>query len=196
MNSGPVVATIQRPITRLATTLDRRFWLTAAGTTGIALLVLGLPTAVIPNPFFIRMTPVEAFNLVVWLASAPLIGLVTATYLAPTRDLHPARSEGTTRTGLASLGAFLAIGCPICNKVVVALLGVSGALSIFGPIQPVIGAASVGLLARNARLAAPGAGDRLSPMRVRLRRSVGVRARTDLTGILPGSIEIIVEYGE
>lgn len=42
--------------------------------------------------------------------------------------------------------AFLAIGCPICNELVVAALGVSGALTVFAPIQPLIGAASVGLL--------------------------------------------------
>ena len=57
------------------------------------------------------------------------------------------RCAAPTRVGLASVGAFLAIGCPICNKVVVALLGVSGALSVFAPIQPIIGAASIALLA-------------------------------------------------
>jgi hypothetical protein len=133
-------------IARAGSTLDRRYWLIAAGATVLALLVLGIPSAVIPNPFFVRMTPVEAFNIAVWVASAPLIGLVTATYLAPRRDVHPATADGSTRASLASIGAFLAIGCPICNKVVVAVLGVSGALSIFGPIQPAIGAVSVALL--------------------------------------------------
>ncbi len=45
------------------------------------------------------------------------------------------------------IAAFLAIGCPICNKVVVAALGVSGALNVFAPLQPLIGGASVALLA-------------------------------------------------
>jgi hypothetical protein len=36
--------------------------------------------------------------------------------------------------------------CPICNKLVVLALGVSGALSYFAPIQPVLGLASVALL--------------------------------------------------
>ena len=131
-------------------TLDTRFWLVALGATAAALLVLGVPTAVIPNPWFIRMTPTEVANLAVWVASAPLIGVVAATYLAPVRELHPATESAPARASLASLGAFLAIGCPICNKVVVALLGVSGALTVFGPLQPVIGAASVALLAGSA----------------------------------------------
>ena len=61
--------------------MDGRFWLVAAFATAGSLLVLGVPTAVIPNPFFIRMTPTEGFNVVVWLISAPLIGLLIAMVL-------------------------------------------------------------------------------------------------------------------
>jgi hypothetical protein len=39
-----------------------------------------------------------------------------------------------------------AVGCPICNKLVVALIGVSGALNYWAPIQPALGALSVVLL--------------------------------------------------
>jgi hypothetical protein len=129
--------------------LDQRFWIAAIlGTIGAA-LALGIPTAVIPNQFFARMTPTEPVNLVVWLASSPLMGLLAATYLAkpPARtvDIHAASGGGRMTAG--GIAAFLAIGCPICNKVVVAALGVSGALNIFAPLQPLIGAASVVLLA-------------------------------------------------
>ena len=133
-------------LSRVRTTLGPRFWVVGLGGTAVALLALGIPTAVIANPWFIRMTPTEASNFAVWLASAPLIGLLAATYLAPVRDVHPVTERTPTRAGLASVGAFLAIGCPICNKVVVALLGVSGALTVFAPIQPAIGASSIALL--------------------------------------------------
>ncbi len=135
-------------IDALRSTLDARYWLVAAlGTVG-ALVVLGVPTAVIPNPFFIRMTPTETFNVIVWLASAPFIGLLIATYIRPPRHAigHPRGGPGAGRATLGGVAAYLAIGCPICNKVVVAALGVSGALSVFAPLQPVIGAASVALL--------------------------------------------------
>ncbi len=133
---------------RLSATLDRRFWLAAVGGTILAAAVLGVPTAVIPNPFFIRMTPTEPFNVAVWLASAPLMGLLLATYLArPPRLLRDAHSEsGADRATVGGVAAYLAIGCPICNKIIVAALGVSGALNVFAPIQPLIGAASVALL--------------------------------------------------
>jgi hypothetical protein len=58
-----------------------------------------------------------------------------------------ARAEGTTLGTVAGLGTFLAIGCPVCNKIALVLLGASGALTVFAPLQPLIGAASLGLLA-------------------------------------------------
>jgi len=132
----------------LRSTLDGRFWLVATLATAGSLLLLGVPTAVIPNPFFIRMTPTETFNVVVWVASAPLIGLLIATYVRPPGHAigHDGGEPGAGRTTLAGVAAYLAIGCPICNKVVVAALGVSGALSYFAPLQPIIGAVSVALL--------------------------------------------------
>lgn len=132
----------------LNSTLGARFWIVAVlGTIG-GLILLGVPTAVIPNPFFIRMTPSETFNLVVWLTSAPLIGLLIATYIRPPghTTVHAAAEAGTGRATIGGIAAYLAIGCPICNKVVVAALGVSGALSYFAPLQPMIGAGSVALL--------------------------------------------------
>ena len=132
----------------LRSTMDRRFWVVAVLATAGAIVLLGVPTAVIPNPFFLRMTQTEAFNVIVWIGSAPLIGLLIATYVRPpTRVVDPERTEsGTMRTTLAGVAAYLAIGCPICNKVVVAALGVSGALNYFAALQPIIGVGSLGLL--------------------------------------------------
>lgn len=132
----------------LRSTLDARYWLVAALGTVAVLILLGIPTAIIPNPFFIRMTPTEGFNVVVWVVSAPLIGLLIATYVRPPLHPvgHPQAEPGAGRATLGGIAAYLAIGCPICNKIVVAALGVSGALNVFAPLQPLIGAGSVALL--------------------------------------------------
>lgn len=122
-------------------------------------------SAIIPNPVFGRQIPPEPFAIAVWLASAPLVGLSVATYVSPVRTpaaagplAHPAaagpfvtarmasESQGTTLGTIAGFGAFLAIGCPVCNKIALLLLGTSGALTVFAPLQPVIGAASLALL--------------------------------------------------
>ncbi|MDQ0694391.1 hypothetical protein QF048_000833 [Streptomyces sp. W4I9-2] len=47
---------------------------------------------------------------------------------------------------LGGVLSFFAVGCPVCNKLVLVLLGSSGALS-YCPLQPLFAAASVALLA-------------------------------------------------
>jgi hypothetical protein len=110
------------------------------------LLAGGLITAIIPNPIFGRPIAADGPAMIVWLASAPLMGALVATYLTAARGSAP-RDDGTRTVTLGGIAVFLAIGCPVCNKVVLLALGTSGALNLFAPIQPVIGAASLALLA-------------------------------------------------
>ena len=147
---------------------DRALIAWSAMWTLFVLVAFGLVTAIIPNSVFGRGTPPEPFAVAVWLASAPLIGVVMATYFAPTPAIGPfalgpagpwgpsgssgpsvpgVRRDGTTLGTLGGFAAFIAIGCPTCNKIALILLGASGATSVFAPIQPFIGAVSLALLA-------------------------------------------------
>ena len=131
----------------IAASLDRRFWLMTLVGSVVAAAILGIPTAVIPNPWFTRMLPTEPINVLVLVGSVPLMGLLIATYLAPgpfANDAHAPRSS--VGPSVASIGSYLAIGCPICNKIIVAVLGASGAVNAFAPLQPLIGSASIVLL--------------------------------------------------
>jgi hypothetical protein len=116
----------------------------AAGAAGMALLA-GIPTDVIPNGAFTRMTPVRAYDVPVLVAVSVLSGLLAASYWGVTGERCPPRRPGTTGAVGATLG-WLAIGCPVCNKLVVLALGTSGALNVFGPAQPWLAGLSVGLL--------------------------------------------------
>ena len=141
-----------------ALALDHRFvsWTVAWGV--VALVGLGLVAAIIPNPLFGRQIPPEPFAIAVWLATAPLMGVLGATYTAPATSPgavlpHPLATSNppferpaTTLGAIGSIGAFLAIGCPVCNKIALILLGTSGALTVYAPLQPAIGAASIVLL--------------------------------------------------
>ncbi len=139
----------------LAAVADARYlaWSAAAGVAG--LVAFGLVSAIIPNPVFGREIPPEPFAIAVWLASGLLMGLLAGTYLAPPpTPLVALPGDGgasarrTSTLGYAGgLAAFLAIGCPVCNKIALVLLGASGALSIWAPLQPLVGLASLGLLA-------------------------------------------------
>ncbi len=117
-----------------------RGWWVAFGATLASAMVMGVPTVMFDNPWFRRMTPTRPQDYVFWGASAALIGLITGTFVG--------RPEGAGDRQALTGGflSFLAIGCPICNKVVVLLLGVSGALTLFGPAQLFMGIASLVLL--------------------------------------------------
>ena len=127
----------------------RRWGTAVLGTVAVALLT-GLPTVMVPNPVFTRMVPVTGWNRPVWLVTAVLAGLLVATYVGqrePVEDTDDRLDAPTRHGGAAGLLGYLAIGCPVCNKLVVLALGTSGATSWFAPVQPLLAAASIGLLA-------------------------------------------------
>jgi hypothetical protein len=53
------------------------------------------------------------------------------------------RRKGTA----GGLLTFFAVGCPVCNKLVLIALGSAGALTWFEPIQPILQAVAIALLA-------------------------------------------------
>ncbi|RDI76245.1 hypothetical protein Gocc_0664 [Gaiella occulta] len=119
----------------------RRQWLVAACVAAATALLTGLPTDIVPNPFYRRMTPILWWDYPVWAATAVLAGLVFATYV---RSRPAGSSVGATAGG--GLMSFFAVGCPICNKLVVGLIGVGGALSFFAPLQPYLALGGLALL--------------------------------------------------
>ncbi|MBI2847967.1 MAG: hypothetical protein HYX83_02215 [Chloroflexi bacterium] len=117
-----------------------RSWLVAAAGGVVTLVVIGIPTVMIENPFFVRQTPVRTQDYFIWLATGLLAGLFAGTFTLSKK----AGASGRAASG--GLLSFLAVGCPICNKLIVLLLGVSGALTFFAPLQVFIGIASLALL--------------------------------------------------
>ena len=127
-----------------------RFWGVSGVYTLGAALFIGIPTVLIPNSFFVRMTPSSAQDYIIWGLSVLLIGPVMAlATLYPTSPRTPSAAPGRSggiRAFLGTLLAFFSVGCPICNKLVVLLLGVTGAMTIFDPLRPFLGMASLLLL--------------------------------------------------
>lgn len=131
-----------------------RLWTTrqvlaAAGFSVLFVVLIGLPTVLIPNPVFGREIAVLAWNYPVWIGSSILAGMLAATYVRPSKGT-PAVSidspEGTRqgRFGIAGgVLAWFAVGCPVCNKLALLALGYSGALTWFAPFQPILAAAAI-----------------------------------------------------
>lgn len=152
-----------------------RRWLAATAIAVVIMLVIGVPTVLVPTPWFGREIEVTWWSWPVLLATAALSGLLAATYVradaaapaapaapAPTAD-DDAGATTSGRLGVAGgLLAYLAVGCPVCNKVALLALGYTGALQWFAPLQPVLAAVAVVLLgwALRRRLA----GERACPV--------------------------------
>ncbi|MFD8302822.1 hypothetical protein ACFV29_10780 [Streptomyces sp. NPDC059690] len=134
-----------------------RQWAAAVAAALVTGVAVGVPTGVVPTPVYTRMTPVLWWNYPVWAVSSLLIGLLVATYV----EQPPAVKNNGTRSRRAVVAGVLsafAVGCPICNKLVVLAVGVSGAFSYWAPAQPFLAVASLALLmhafARRLRTAA------------------------------------------
>jgi hypothetical protein len=128
-----------------------RRWGAAALATLASLLVLGLPTDLVPNPVFGRQIAAPSWTLPVLVVTSVLAGLLIATYVREPGDAADATDGGSVaaeqRQGtVGGLLSFLAIGCPTCNKLVLLALGSSGAITWFEPFQPVLAAAGIALL--------------------------------------------------
>ena len=72
--------------------------------------------------------------------TSALIGLIFAIRpeAAESSELVEATERQGTRTIWGGFVSFLAVGCPVCNQAVVALVGVGGALSWWAPVQPFV----------------------------------------------------------
>lgn len=120
----------------------------------VVALVVGYATVLIPNDLFTRDIPPTWWDHPVWIITSIFSGVLIATYVRPDNAATSpmtsaatnvnARYESTRqeRSGkLGMLGGFLAwfaVGCPVCNKIALLVLGYSGALTWFAPFQPVL----------------------------------------------------------
>lgn len=125
---------------RLLKTAGAAFWVRAVGWGLLFGMAIGIPTVLVDSPLFSRMTPATWWSYVTWITVSLLGGLVMA--LRKMVRMCSVEGSATAGGGLA----YLAVGCPICNKVVVAMVGTSGALSFFAPLQPVLAAMSLIIL--------------------------------------------------
>ncbi len=130
-------------VTRWRTVLalfSLRSWVISAIGAVAILVLIAIPTSIIDNPFFIRMLPVRPQDYVIWITTGLLAGLIFGTYTLGTGN----QSGGKVVSG--GLLSLLAVGCPICNKLILLLIGTSGALTYFAPLQLYLGIASLALL--------------------------------------------------
>ncbi|GAA2220704.1 hypothetical protein ACFY2R_22330 [Micromonospora olivasterospora] len=127
----------------MRTWTPRRLVAAVLGAAGTA-AVISVPTDLIDTPLFTRSVPVTWWAWPALAVTAVLAGLLLATYVQPADAVPPATEKRLgTVGGVLSL---LAVGCPVCNKLVLLALGASGAMTWFAPAQPLLAVASIVLL--------------------------------------------------
>ena len=112
----------------------------AVGVALFTLLAITIPTDLIPTPLFTRQVEPTAWAWPGAIITAVLAGVLIA---LP----RPTSCRPATRTGIIGGGlAYLAVGCPTCNHLVVLALGATGALTWFAPIQPYLALIALAVL--------------------------------------------------
>jgi len=106
---------------QLATWPTRR-WLAGAVAAVATVLLVAIPTDMLANPYFTRSMPVTWWAWPVLAVTAVLSGLLMATYVAVPQIAFPAAQRSTRLGWLGMLATFFAVGCPVCNKLVVLAL--------------------------------------------------------------------------
>lgn len=155
--------------------LALRMWstrriLVAIAAAGASVVIIGMSTVLIPNSLFSRDIPPQWWDYPMWILMSILLGLLIATYVrepggqrkrsrqttgasaeAAEAGVGEVAEDGSERRGgtFGTVGGMLgwfAVGCPVCNKIALAVLGYTGALTYFAPLQPVLAVVSVVLL--------------------------------------------------
>ena len=105
-------------------------------------IVFGVVTAVIPNPFFIRMITTTFLDKIFLVTSSILLG----SYFAVSSYKKKENKTCNRTTTSAGVGSFLAFACPVCNKLLVLIFGATILMTYLEPYRPILGIVSNGLL--------------------------------------------------
>lgn len=109
-------------------------------TSVVVFLIFGGVTAVIKNPFFIRMTPITFLDYFFLISVSVLMGIYVGLYF------HNRNKKGGVCAYSGGFFGFFAVSCPLCSTLLIALFGVSAVMIYFEPIRPVLGFISIILL--------------------------------------------------
>ena len=125
-------------------------WIITVSVALLTYFLIALPAAVVKNPIFGRDTEPTDWSITVIVITSILTGLLSATYVK-----NEFSDENPRQLKIGSAGtllSFFAVGCPVCNKLVLFALGYSGAIQYFAPIQPYLALAGIALLMFSLRM--------------------------------------------
>lgn len=122
----------------LLSDVSTRKWARGTAAALLAFAGLGTVSALWTNPLFMRMTPAGGWEI----ASLGVMSVLLGLYVAIRRPACGNRVAGT-----GGVLGFLGVACPICNKILVLLVGGEALLTYFEPIRVYVAAAGAATLA-------------------------------------------------
>ncbi len=102
----------------------------------------GIITVLLPNELFTRMTPVYFYDYIFLVMTSILSGAYIGLWYY-TKKTQVKCNYAVTG---GAVGGLFSFGCAICNKLLIFLLGITGVVAYFMPIQPILGIISIILL--------------------------------------------------
>lgn len=111
---------------RTMTTVSARDVARGLAVAAAMFVALGSVSALWANPLFMRMTPTGGFEIALLLLQSALAGVYVGI---------PRVSCGKRTAGAGAIIGFLGIACPVCNKVLVLLIGSALLLEYFEPAR-------------------------------------------------------------
>lgn len=103
-------------------------------------VLFGIVTGLVPNPLYVRMVPRTPTDY----AFLTLTSVLAAAYVIQRSTLPECDGDACAYAG--AVGGFLAVGCPTCNALLLALFSSSALMTYFDPLRPLFGVLAVALL--------------------------------------------------
>ena len=122
----------------MTTVISARDLARGAAAAAAMFVALGTVAALWNNPFFMRMTPTGGFEVALLLLQSVLAGVYVAL---------PQSACGKRTAGAGAIIGFLGIACPVCNKLLVLLIGSALLLEYYEPMRLYVALGGAALLA-------------------------------------------------
>lgn len=117
-------------------------FITGISVGSIAFVLFGTVTVLIKNPFFIRMSPVHWYDYIFLVVTSILAWAYAGLWHYNKTNQNAINNKCNYAATGGTIGGFFSFGCAICNKLLIWILGLSGVIAYFMPIQHILGVIS------------------------------------------------------
>src|SRR3989344_7824362 len=120
-----------------------KYALVAIGLSAALFVVLGTPTALVPNPFlhYVRMIPSTLLDYFFLATTSIMLAVLISLKL-----YYRSEKQLGAKEFVGGAAGFVAFSCPICNMLLVALLGGATIMTFIEPLRPILGIFSITIL--------------------------------------------------